>query len=76
MYGWAGKILRVDLTSREVKKEPLESNLRKNYIGGRGINSRLLYDEVEPGTDSFDPENRLIFGYGCSDARTCRMSLV
>jgi len=56
-----GTILRVDLTSRKIEKEPLTETLRRDYIGGRGINSRILYDEVKPGIDALAPENRLIF---------------
>jgi len=64
MYGWMGIILRVNLTSGKITKEPMSEDLRRNYVGGRGINVRILYDEVKPGTDAFDPENRLIFGTG------------
>jgi len=64
MYGWMGTLLRVDLTSGKIKKEPLREDLRYNYIGGRGINVRLLYEEVKPGTDGLSPENVLIFGTG------------
>jgi len=64
MYGWMGIILRVDLTSGAIRKEPLCEELGRNYIGGRGINVRLLYDHVRPGTDGFSPENPLIFGAG------------
>ncbi len=64
MYGWTGTILRVDLTSGKIKKEPLSEELRRHYLGGRGINVRILYDEIKPGTDAFDPENILIFGTG------------
>jgi len=59
-----GTILRVDLTSRKIEKVPLSEELRYNYIGGRGINVKILYDEVGPGLDGFDPESRLIFGTG------------
>jgi len=64
MYGWAGTILRVDLSSGQIEKEPLDENLGRDYIGGRGINSKILYDEVKPGIDPLGPENRLIFGSG------------
>jgi aldehyde:ferredoxin oxidoreductase len=64
MHGWMGTILRVDLTSLKIEKEPLSEELGHNYVGGRGINVRILYDEVEVGLDAFDPENRLIFGTG------------
>jgi len=64
MYGWMGTILWVDLTSGKIEKEPLSDKLRLNYIGGRGINSRILYDSVKPGVDPLSPENVLIFGTG------------
>jgi aldehyde:ferredoxin oxidoreductase len=64
MYGWQGIILRVDLTSGKISKEPLNQELAHKYVGGRGLNSKLLYDEVEPGTDPLGPHNKLIFGTG------------
>ncbi len=64
MYGWKGTILRVDLTSGKIAKEPLSGELRRNYIGGRGINSRILYHNVKPGTGGLDPANVLVFGTG------------
>ena len=62
MYGWAGTILRVNLSTGKIGKEPLSEDLRLNYLGGRGINSRILYNEVKPGIDPLSPENKLIFG--------------
>ena len=64
MYGWMGTILRVDLSSGKIEKEPLGEDLRLNYIGGRGINSRLLYDSVGPETEPLSAQNVLIFGTG------------
>ncbi len=64
MYGWMGTILRVDLSSGKIEKEPLSDYLRLNYIGGRGINSRILYDSVGTDVDPLGPENVLIFGTG------------
>jgi len=62
MYGWAGTVLRVDLSNHIVEREPLKEYLRHNYLGARGVNSRILYEEVEPGTDALGPRNKLIFG--------------
>ncbi len=64
MYGWMGTILMVDLTSRKIEKIPLGRELRSNYLGGRGINVRILYERVQPGIQGLDPENVLIFGTG------------
>lgn len=62
--GWAGQILRVDLSSGEIRREPLDPALARAYLGGRGVNSRLLYDVVRGDIDEFGPENVLIFGVG------------
>ena len=63
--GYAGKILRVDLTKQTVKDEslPEESILRK-FVGGVGLAAKYLYDEVPPNVQPLDPENRLIFMTG------------
>jgi aldehyde:ferredoxin oxidoreductase len=64
MYGWAGIILDVDLSSGRIEKKPFEEELGVKYIGGRGINSRILYNELKPGINPFSPENIIIFGTG------------
>nr|HID58304.1 aldehyde ferredoxin oxidoreductase [Desulfobacterales bacterium] len=64
LYGYAGKILYVDLDSRRIRKEPLGEELVRNYIGSIGINSKLAYDLIAPGIDPLSPENYLIFGTG------------
>jgi aldehyde:ferredoxin oxidoreductase len=63
-HGWAGTILRVDLNRRRVRRQDLPKELAENFVGGRGFNSKILYDEVKPGIDPLGPENRLIFGTG------------
>src|SRR4030065_2001881 len=64
MFAYAGKILRVDLTSGKVSTEPLSEETAKNYIGGIGLGIRLLMDNSKPGTDAFDPDNPIIFATG------------
>lgn len=64
MYGWAGTILRVDLTTRKINKDPLNKELAMSFLGGRGINSKILYDELKPGIDPLGADNVLIFGTG------------
>ncbi|MDR3605515.1 MAG: aldehyde ferredoxin oxidoreductase family protein [Syntrophaceae bacterium] len=63
MYGWAGKILKIDLGSGAFTTEPTEAYI-EDYIGGRGIGVRLIYDNYVPGTDPLDPGNPLIFSTG------------
>ena len=63
MYGWVGKILKVDLSSGAITTEPTEPYI-DDYLGGRGLGVRLIYDNYQPGTDAFDPSNPLIFSMG------------
>jgi aldehyde:ferredoxin oxidoreductase len=63
MNGWAGKILKIDLTEGRVVTEPTEDYIGA-FIGGRGLGVRLIYDHYQPGTDAFDPSNPLIFNTG------------
>ncbi|MBN1289582.1 MAG: aldehyde ferredoxin oxidoreductase family protein [Actinobacteria bacterium] len=64
MYGWMGTILRVDLSSGKIEREPLDENLAREYVGGRGLGMKILYDELNPGCDPLSPENILIFANG------------
>ena len=64
MSGWAGRILLVDLSSGKIEVEVLSPDLKLKYLGGRGINSRLLYEGTKAATDPLGPENLLIFGTG------------
>ncbi len=61
---YADCILRVNLSDESVKKEPLPEDLVRQFIGGRGFVAKMLYDEITPGTDPFDPENLLIAATG------------
>ena len=62
-FGYAGRILRVDLSSGEVSEFPT-SDYVGAFLGGRGIAAALYWDEVPPGTAAFDAENRLMFMTG------------
>jgi len=64
VFAYAGKILRVDLTTGKVSTEGLSEELAKNYIGGIGLGIRLLMDNSKPGVDAFDPLNPIIFVTG------------
>lgn len=64
MHGWIGKIIRVDLTNREIQIEDLNERAAYEYIGARGLATKLLCDEVDPKVNAFSPENKLIFATG------------
>ena len=61
---YAGRILRINLTTSKVTREPLAGGLIKQCLGGKGIGTRLLFDELNPGIDPLGPENKLIFSTG------------
>ncbi len=61
MFAYAGKILRVDLSTGKIETEPLSEEMAKQYIGGIGLGIRLLADNLKQGTDAFSPDNPLIF---------------
>jgi aldehyde:ferredoxin oxidoreductase len=64
MSGYMGKLLVVDLTSGELKDEPLDPTTAHNFVGGAGYAARYLYDELGPDTDPLGPENTLMFMTG------------
>lgn len=64
MYGYNGRILRVNLSEKSVKAEALNLDLAKKFIGGRGLGEKYLLDEIDPKVDALSPENKLIFVTG------------
>lgn len=63
MNGWMGQILKIDVSDGKVEIEPTEPYI-DDYLGGRGIGVKLIYDLLKPGTDGLSPENPLIFSMG------------
>ncbi|PKM82616.1 MAG: aldehyde ferredoxin oxidoreductase [Firmicutes bacterium HGW-Firmicutes-14] len=64
MYGWTGKILRINLTDQNISTEHPDHDRYREFLGGRGLGCRFLWDEVGPGTDPLSPGNKLIFMTG------------
>ena len=62
MFGWIGTILRINLSAKTCAAQPLEDRVRLHFLGGRGINSSLLYQEVPPRCDALSPDNSIILG--------------
>ena len=64
LCGYAGRVLRIDLTSKRAYVEELERDLAASFLGGRGFNSKRLYDEVKAATDPLGIDNMLMFSTG------------
>ena len=62
-YGYAGNILRVDLTSGRTAEFPT-GHYADRFLGGRGIAARIYWDEVSPEIRALDADNRVIFATG------------
>lgn len=59
-----GDLAIIDLANKEVQIREIPQDLRRRFLGGRGINTYLLYNLVDEKTDPLSPENPLIFGAG------------
>lgn len=58
------RLLRVNLSTGEIKEEEIPVKMAREYVGGRGFGAKYLYDEVAPGIDPLGSENKLLFGTG------------
>lgn len=64
LHGYAGKVLRVYLTEGKVTVEVLREELVLHYIGGKGFGAKILFEELKPRIDPYDPSNLLVFAAG------------
>jgi aldehyde:ferredoxin oxidoreductase len=62
--GYAGKILRIDLSTLTYSEEPIPEELATGYLGGVGFAFKYLYDELQPSIQALDRKNKLIFAVG------------
>jgi aldehyde:ferredoxin oxidoreductase len=61
---WAGKILRVNLTTGTVASEPLNMLWAKDYLGSRGLATKYFAEEVDAKVDPLSPANKIIWATG------------
>ena len=64
MFGYHGRILRVDLTAGEVRQETYEADFARKYLGGNGFAARLVCDLTGPGIGGLDRRNAVVFAVG------------
>ena len=63
MKGYAGKLLRVNLSNGKVSKEEISDSMKRDFMGGRGFAIKLLWDEVKR-IDPLSEKNKIIFSTG------------
>jgi len=64
MGGYTGKVLRINLTEGKISIEPLNMDLAKKYLSGRGLAGKMFYDEVAADVDALSPENTMYIATG------------
>lgn len=64
LYGYMGKLLRVNLTTREVSIEAVDPNDYLQFLGGRGLGAVWYWREIGSNIEPLDPDNKLGFFTG------------
>ncbi|MCD6297053.1 MAG: aldehyde ferredoxin oxidoreductase family protein [Deltaproteobacteria bacterium] len=64
MTTFAGKLLRIDLSSSTYGEEEIPERYLRQFISARGLSARYLYEELKPKTDPLGPENKIIMSIG------------
>jgi len=64
------KIAYIDLSTGTIETKPIPVEIRKKFLGGRGLDAYLLYNHTKKGADPLGPKNVLIVSGGILTA-TC-----
>ncbi|MEM2680856.1 MAG: aldehyde ferredoxin oxidoreductase family protein [Candidatus Bathyarchaeia archaeon] len=64
LYSYAGKILRVNLSTKTIKTEDTKKDIAQLLLGGNGYAAKILWDELKPGIDPLSPENKIVLMTG------------
>ena len=63
LYGWKGKILKIDLSSSEISVIDTTKYI-PDFLGGKGISIKIASEILKKGTGAYDPQNPIIFMTG------------
>lgn len=64
MYGWHGRILRVNLTSSSIREETFSEETALKFFGGRGLGIKCLLEGMDAKSDPLSPQNVLVMATG------------
>ncbi len=64
MYGYCGKVIRINLSKKDVKVESLNLEVAQKFIGARGLGVKTYIDEVDPLVDPLSEDNKFIIATG------------
>jgi len=62
--GYAGKVIKIDLAERNVSEYPLSDEDRKNYIGGKGLAAKIIFDLIKGIIEPFSKDNVIVVSTG------------
>ena len=78
--GYTGKVLRINLTDKSYKEEPLREDVVTKYLGGAGVAIKYMLDETPAKCDPLGPDNNMYLSFGplCGTDTPCasRMAIV
>jgi len=57
-------MLEIDLTTGDIEEKELSEKILRKYLGGAGLTTKIIYDELDPKVDPLDPENVLVLAPG------------
>ena len=63
-HGYAGRMLDVDLTTGTISALPMDPAWARDFMGGKGVGAKLLFDQLPPRCEPLSPENILVFATG------------
>ncbi len=64
MYGYHGKIARINLSTGKISVENIDENFAKKWLGTRGFGIHTLLKEIEPKVDPLSEGNKIIYSTG------------
>jgi aldehyde:ferredoxin oxidoreductase len=64
MFGYSGRILEIDLSNGDIHEFPLSIDLAEMFIGGLGLNTRLILNYLKPGVNPLSDGNPIVLGVG------------
>ena len=64
LKGYAGKVIKINLTDKTVEDYPFTDEERKLYVGGKIMAAKIIYDNIKSKIDPFSPENMIVISTG------------